>query len=179
MASFALNSLLNTFALPVNFNPSLPVILATAPSSAKLPYKILKCPVSLMGSLKLCMTFCPRFKLLTFSKFSPIVLPVTDKQLPSRYPSFNKNFITPGTPPTLCKSSITYFPLGFKSAKKGVRSLIFWKSLILSFTPTDFAIAIRCKTAFVDPPNTVMRVSAFSKAFRVIISLGFISSFNK
>jgi hypothetical protein len=41
MASTIASSVSNTLALPVNCNPSLPVILATAPFGARLPRKML------------------------------------------------------------------------------------------------------------------------------------------
>ena len=37
---------------------------------------------------------------------------------------------------TLCTSSMTYFPLGFRSAMKGTRSLTRWKSSMVRFRPT-------------------------------------------
>ena len=40
-------------------------------------------------------------------------------------------------------------------------------------------MARRCKTALVDPPNAITTAIEFSKAFFVIISLGFMSSSNK
>lgn len=43
-------------------------------------------------------------------------------------------------------------------------------------TCTARAMAIRCSTAFVDPPSTITRVMAFSKAALVMMSLGFRSS---
>src|SRR5690554_8064095 len=39
-------------------------------------------------------------------------------------------------------------------------------------------MANKCKTALVDPPQAITRVMAFSKALRVMISLGFISLSN-
>ena len=71
-----------------------------------------------------------------------------------------------------------YFPLGFRSPITGVLSPIVWKSSIVSSTPTECAIAKRCKTAFVEPPRAVITVSAFSNAFLVMISRGFISRSN-
>jgi hypothetical protein len=45
------NSLSKTFAGPENDSPSLPVIFATEPSGARLPYNTLKCPVAFTGLL--------------------------------------------------------------------------------------------------------------------------------
>ena len=43
-------------------------------------------------------------------------------------------------------------------------------------TSTARAIAMRCKTALVDPPRMMVTTMAFSKAFRVMMSRGFKSS---
>ena len=42
-------------------------------------------------------------------------------------------------------------------------------------TGIGFAIAKKCKTAFVEPPKIVTSLNAFSKDFRVIMSLGLMS----
>lgn len=78
---------------------------------------------------------------------------------------------------TLCKSSITYFPLGFKSAINGTLSLILWKSSSPNSIPHAFAIAIKCSTALVLPPVAITNTIAFSKLALVIMSLGLISRF--
>ncbi len=49
------------------------------------------------------------------------------------------------------------------------------KSSSPSSTPASRAMAIRCSTAFVDPPRAITTVMAFSKASRVMISSGLIS----
>ena len=85
------------------------------------------------------------------------------------------NFKTAGTPPISCKSSIRYFPLGFKFPRNGVSLDIFWKSSIPKSIFAVLQIAKICNTAFVDPPKTVINLTAFSIDFLVIISLGFIS----
>ena len=41
-------------------------------------------------------------------------------------------------------------------------------------TSASWAMARRCKTAFVEPPKAITTVIAFSRACLVIISLGFI-----
>ena len=46
------NSLSKTLAGPVNFSPSLPVILATHPCSARFPLRICIWPDSLIGLFK-------------------------------------------------------------------------------------------------------------------------------
>ncbi len=57
-----------------------------------------------------------------------------------------------------------------------MRSLTAWKSSIASGTPTERAIAIRCSTALVEPPSTIVTTIAFSNAARVMMSRGFKSS---
>ena len=47
----------------------------------------------------------------------------------------------PGIPPIVLMSSMTYFPLGFKSAKKGILSETLWKSSMVKLMPTDRAMA--------------------------------------
>ena len=98
---------------------------------------------------------------------------------PSIKPFAMRYFNTAGVPPTLCTSSMTYFPLGFKSAINGVLSLTAWKSSKVKVIPHACAIAIKCNTAFVLPPRAITMVIAFSKAALVMISLGFKSIFNK
>ena len=48
--------------------------------------------------------------------------PVTVMHDPSMSPSSMSIFSTAGIPPTPCRSSMTYFPLGLRSAKKGTLS---------------------------------------------------------
>ena len=58
--------------------------------------------------------------------------------------------VTVVTTITLCRSSMTYLPLGFRSAMKGTRSLVAWKSSMHRSTPASCAIASRCSTCGVD-----------------------------
>ena len=53
------------------------------------------------------------------------------------------------------------------------------KSFNSNLTPIAFAIANKCNTAFVEPPNVIVTVIALIKAFLVIISLGVIFFSNK
>jgi len=62
----------------------------------------------------------------------------------------------PGIPPILYTSSITYFPLGLRSAMNGTRSDTDWKSSIVRLMPTECAMAMRCSTAFVEPPRIIV-----------------------
>ena len=52
-------------------------------------------------------------------------------------PSSNRYFITAGTPPMECRSVMTYLPLGLRSAMRGVRSLIRWKSASVNSKPSE------------------------------------------
>ena len=65
------------------------------------------------------------------------------------------------------------------SAKTGVTFPILVKSSRSNLTPIQCAIAKRCKTAFVEPPKAITTAIEFSKAFFVMMSLGFISRSNK
>ena len=74
---------------------------------------------------------------------------------------------------------MTYLPDGFRSARNGVLSDTAWKSSMVSLMPTALAMAIRCKTAFVLPPRIFTTIIAFSKACRVRMSRGRISSLSR
>ena len=50
-------------------------------------------------------------------------------------PSCSMYFSTAGVPPTACRSSITYLPLGLRFAKKGVSAAIRRKSCSVRSTP--------------------------------------------
>mmetsp|Transcript_8681 Transcript_8681/g.24801 ORF Transcript_8681/g.24801 Transcript_8681/m.24801 type:complete len:200 (-) Transcript_8681:1137-1736(-) len=118
------SSWLKHLAGPSNSRPSFPVIFATEPSGATLPYRICKWPVSLMGLSIGMTTSWFSVKPGQDARFSARVFPVTVMQVPSIMPCSRRYFKQAGVPPTACRSSITYFPEGFKSAKKGVLSLI-------------------------------------------------------
>mmetsp|Transcript_16173 Transcript_16173/g.21412 ORF Transcript_16173/g.21412 Transcript_16173/m.21412 type:complete len:205 (-) Transcript_16173:1068-1682(-) len=133
-----------TRATPLNLNPSLPVIFATDPPGAREPYKILIWPESLIALSKgITISWSSKVSEGTSARFSATVFPVHVMQLPSIKPSSIKYFITAGTPPIASISSITYWPLGLRSAMKGTLSLVFWKSSMERSTPTDLAIAMR------------------------------------
>ena len=118
---------------------------------------------------------CPILNPGTSARLSAMVLPVTVMQSPCSIPFSSINFNTAGVPPCACKSSITYFPLGLKSASIGVISPNRIKSSRESSTLAAFAIAIRCITALVEPPRMITRRIAFSNDFFVRMSLGLIS----
>ena len=56
--------------------------------------------------------------------------------------------------------------------KDGTRSLVAWKSSMVSGTPTARAMAIKCSTALVEPPSAIVTTIAFSNASRVMIARG-------
>ena len=112
-------------------------------------------------------------------RFSAIVFPVTVRQSPWISPSSSRYFKTAGIPPILWISSIRYLPLGFKSARNGVLLLMLLMSSIVKGMLAVLAMAKKCSTALVEPPNMVTKVMAFSKDFLVIISDGFMSFFNR
>mmetsp|Transcript_23696 Transcript_23696/g.58577 ORF Transcript_23696/g.58577 Transcript_23696/m.58577 type:complete len:336 (-) Transcript_23696:810-1817(-) len=172
MASLKSSSQSNTAAVPLNTSPSLPVIFATHPPGATLPYMIWRCPVALMGELTGKITFCPLVSSGKLLRFSPIDLPVTVSCVSSIKPSWARYFMRAGVPPTLCRSSITYLPEGFMSARNGVLSEIFWKSSMVRGTSAARAMAMRCMTALVLPPVAMMMTIALSKEARVMISEG-------
>mmetsp|Transcript_62763 Transcript_62763/g.147178 ORF Transcript_62763/g.147178 Transcript_62763/m.147178 type:complete len:265 (+) Transcript_62763:352-1146(+) len=168
------SSLSKTLALPVKDVPSLPVILATAPSVQRFPRKILMLPVFWTHLSKGSITLCaPKSRSGTLARFWAIVWPVIVRQSPCSQPSFNRYFITAGMPPTRCTSSILYLPLGFKSATSAVLSLILWKSSMDSSIPAVAAMASKCSTALVEPPSAFTSTMAFSKDFFVRMSIGF------
>ena len=49
----------------------------------------------------------------------------------------------------------------------------------MNLIPASFAIAGKCKAAFVDPPDAATTTAAFSNYFLVTISLGLIFFANK
>mmetsp|Transcript_8730 Transcript_8730/g.20602 ORF Transcript_8730/g.20602 Transcript_8730/m.20602 type:complete len:274 (-) Transcript_8730:948-1769(-) len=162
----------NTAAVPLNVSPSLPVILATEPSGAMLPYKTCKCPVFLIGASTGRMIFWPSVRPGSASRFSLMVLPVTVIWESSIMFFSTRYFISAGVPPMFCTSSITYLPEGFMSARNGMRSETLWKSSSVIGHPTALDMAMRWSTALVEPPVAMTMTMAFSKAARVMMSLG-------
>ena len=90
---------------PLNFSPSLPVILATEPPGAREPFKIRMWPLSLIGFSSGAIIVCPSLSPGKSATFSASVLPVTVMQEPSINPFSSKYFITAGVPPIECRSS--------------------------------------------------------------------------
>mmetsp|Transcript_43205 Transcript_43205/g.92018 ORF Transcript_43205/g.92018 Transcript_43205/m.92018 type:complete len:209 (-) Transcript_43205:1238-1864(-) len=69
---------------PTKRVPSFPVIFPTAPSGARLPWRMAMCPVALTGFSNVPMTSCPAFRPGSSARFSAIVLPVTVRQSPCK-----------------------------------------------------------------------------------------------
>ncbi|CAB4701399.1 unannotated protein [freshwater metagenome] len=103
-------------------------------------------------------------------KFSAMVFPVTVKQSPCNKPASNNARRITGIPPTLSTSVITYLPNGFRSPSSGTFAPMRWKSSSVKSTSASWAMASKCRTAFVEPPSAITIVIAFSKAFLVKIS---------
>ena len=133
-------------------------------------------PVDLIGFETACTTSCPCVKPRQVRQVLGDRLAGDREAVADRAGlSSSSSFITAGVPPTLCKSSCTYLPLGRRSARYGTRSLVRWKSSIVSGTSTARAIAMRCSTALVEPPTAITTAIAFSNASRVITSRGLMS----
>ena len=175
MAWRASSSQAKVFALPLKVKPSFPVILATAPSLAKLPLNILRCESFFIGLSNGMMISWWGAQGSTSFKFSASVLPVTVMHSPWSMPASKSIFIRGSVPPIWTSSLIMYFPDGFRSAKTGTFAPIRVKSSIDRSTFIASAIAIKWRTALVEPPKVIISVMAFSNAFLVIISLGLMS----
>ena len=78
--------------------------------------------------------------------------------------------MTTGTPPMRSTSVMTYWPNGLRSAMCGVRSAMRLKSDSCRSTPASRAMASRCSTALVEPPNAMVTAIAFSNAGLVMMS---------
>ena len=66
-----------------------------------------------------------------------------------------------------------YLPLGLRSARNGVSLDILVKSSSVKSILAVFAMAKKCNTALVEPPNTMISFTAFSRDFLVMMSKGF------
>ena len=95
-------------------SPSLPVILATPPPGATLPYtRVRKWPVALTGSDKGLMISWPGVRPGWSATFSAQVFGYRHL-VPSNIPLSIINFMTPGVPPIFWTSSMTYLPDRFE-----------------------------------------------------------------
>ena len=77
-----------------------------------------------------------------------------------------------GIPPASPMSLATKRPPGFRSAMCGVRWAISAKSRSVNEMPHSWAMAGRCRAAFVEPPVAATTAAAFSKDFLVTMSRG-------
>ena len=107
-----------------------------------------------------------------FASVSAMVWPVMVMQSPCKSPRSRSIFMMSGTPPTRCRSVATYLPLGLRSQRTGTLVRMRSKSSTVSVTPAASAIAIKWRTAFVEPPSAIRTVIAFSNALNVSISDG-------
>ena len=103
------------------------------------------------------------------ARFSAIVFPVTVNVSPCKYPASSKILRTTGIPPTRSRSVITNLPNGLRSPSNGTLAPIRLKSSSVKSTSASWAIASKCRTAFVEPPSAIKIVIAFSNAFLVKI----------
>ena len=99
-----------------------------------------------------------------------MVLPVTVRQSPCSRPASSSAFITTGTPPISSTSFMTWRPKGFTSARCGTLAPMRLKSARVRSTSASRAMASRCSTALVEPPNAMTTAMAFSKASLVRMS---------
>ncbi len=87
--------------------------------------------------------------------------------------------MTTGTPPWRSTSFITYLPNGFRSPMCGTLSPMRLKSSMVRSTSASLAMASRCSTTFVEPPNAMATAMAFSNAFLVRMSRAVIPSLSR
>ena len=129
-------------------------------------------PTVLIGSSKAWMTSPSGAGTSSIARFSATVWPVTVISSPWRIPSSRSICITTGTPPIRSMSTMWYFPCGFVSARCGTRAATRLKSSNSNSRSASKAIAMRCSTAFVEPPRAMTTAMAFSNAPRDMIWRG-------
>ena len=139
------------------------------PPGASDPRRIVSPPVVWIGSFIAWMIVPSGSGGAISARFSAIVLPVTVSASPCSRPASSSARSTTGTPPMRSMSVMTNRPNGLTSARCGVRSPIRLKSSRVRSTCASCAIAIRCRTALVEPPSAMTTVIAFSNAFLVMI----------
>ncbi len=174
MAFIASSSESNTLAGPLwtNISSATAERLTTAPSLAILPRSTAIPPVGLYGSSMLLITV--RSVASASLIFSHTVFPVTVMRSRCSRPFFDSSFMTACTPPAIQRSCTWWGPAGASLQRLGTLALI---SLIMSrliFMPASLAIAGRCRTELVEHPSAISTASAFSNAFSVNMSEGFI-----
>ena len=167
-------------AVPVNLRPSLPVILATAPSGQKLPRMMRMWPVALIGFEIGWTTSWPAGEAgqlgqvlgdrLAGDREAVAVEQAVLRAAASSRPACRR--LCAGLPARTCR-----WAAGRRGRARG-RSTV-WKSSIVSGTPTARAMAMRCSTALVEPPTAITIAIAFSNASRVMTSRGLMSFSSK
>ncbi|WP_163733499.1 hypothetical protein [Mycobacterium gallinarum] len=170
-ASSAARSRSKTLAVPSNTSESKPADLTTAPSGASDPCRIVMPPVGWIGLFIARNTLPSGSGGSMWARFSAMVSPVTVRQSPCSRPASSSAFMTTGTPPISSTCFITWRPNGLTSARCGTFCPMRVKSASVSLTPASDAIASRCRTALVDPPNAITTAMAFSNASIVSMSL--------
>ena len=134
MRRSASSSLSNTRARPIKRRPSFPLIFATAPPDARLPYNMTRCPFFLIGSFNGRTTVWPFGYGFTRARFCFSDLPVIVRQSPCIRPAVSSIFINGWMPPMATSSLMKWRPLGLRSARTGVRAPRRVKSSSVSFT---------------------------------------------
>ncbi|MCY1535803.1 hypothetical protein D9M68_712250 [compost metagenome] len=151
-----------------------PVILATAPSGDRLPFRMARWPSSYIGlSIGRITSWSARGTSGTSLSTSAMVWPLMVMQSPCSRPALSSTFITCGMPPAWCRSTARYLPEGFRSQITGTFLRMRSKSSMDHSTPAACAMARKCSTALVEPPVAMMTATAFSMAFLVTMSRGF------
>ena len=157
-----------------NISGATAALLTTAPSGARLPNNILNPPVA---------EYACNAGIIT--SLSPTLADsiVWDNGLPVTvitYPCSNVliSFMTELIPPARSKSWICRLPDGLILQRWGVCLLISFTCARENSTPASWAIAIRCNTLFVLPPNAISTAKALAIASSFIMSLGLISLAN-
>src|SRR5919199_730542 len=168
-ASIAARSPSNTRAGPSKTSSSKPADFTTAPSGASEPCRIVMPPVRWIGSDRARSTLPSTSGGATSARFSARVLPVTVRQSPCSRPASSRARMMTGPPPTRSMSVMTKRPKGFTSARCGTREPTRRKSSRVRSTSASWAMAMRCRTAFVEPPNAMTTAMAFSNASLVMI----------
>ena len=96
---YRLSSRSKTMARPVKASPSLPVIFATAPPGARLPWRIRSGPLGRIGLLRGLMRSWVSSSTGAELTFCSRVRPVTVGRFPFNSPLAMRNLTTDGTPP--------------------------------------------------------------------------------
>ena len=170
-ASYAASSLSNTRAGPRCSRRLAPEIFITAPSGARLPRRITSPPELFSARSTGRTTSCPGVSTASIAS-TPMVRPLTVAAARWSRPASSSRRATRRLPPAACRSVATNRPDGLRSASSGTRALMRSKSASDSSRPVSCAIAIKCRTALVEPPVVATAAIAFSRASCVMMSRG-------